>query len=305
MKGNCRLGTQPKPADSHRKLLDLKQMSDLDSKIQEKAMKVDMDICRRIDITAKLCDVAQQRNSEDMSLMFNVSPSRALPDRGAVACRRKERKVTSDEDSSEMDADPSTSEEEVPGSVNITDEMKRMLYQLPCSDTSLVARKETFDIDDDCDSLTWEENDETLLLWEDLANYNAPYALNNNNNNTGAVECHGDSAEPVSQEGSLGSLIDETENLFKNREQEYQKTMGEIEMELATAKSDMNRHLHEYMEMCSMKRGLDVQMETCRRMIKGGRNSPSVSSVASSDSGNTDEIQEELDKDGEVEGPIS
>lgn len=39
--------------------------------------------------------------------------------------------------------------------------------------------------------------------------------------------------------------------------------------ELATAKSDMNRHLHEYMEMCSMKRGLDVQMETCRRLIKG------------------------------------
>lgn len=37
--------------------------------------------------------------------------------------------------------------------------------------------------------------------------------------------------------------------------------------ELATAKSDMNRHLHEYMEMCSMKRGLDVQMETCRRLI--------------------------------------
>lgn len=46
--------------------------SDLDSKIQEKAMKVDMDICRRIDITAKLCDVAQQRNSEDMSNMFQV-----------------------------------------------------------------------------------------------------------------------------------------------------------------------------------------------------------------------------------------
>lgn len=50
-------------------------MSELDSKIQEKAMKVDMDICRRIDITAKLCDVAQQRNSED--ILFNVSPSRA------------------------------------------------------------------------------------------------------------------------------------------------------------------------------------------------------------------------------------
>lgn len=77
-------------------------------------------------------------------------------------------------------------------------------------------------------------------------------------------------------------------------------------MELATAKSDMNRHLHEYMEMCSMKRGLDVQMETCRRMIKGGRNSPSISSVASSDSGNTDEIQDEiLDKDAEAEVPVS
>lgn len=56
-------------------------MSDLDTKIQEKAMKVDMDICRRIDITAKLCDVAQQRNSEDMSKMFNLSPSRAPADR--------------------------------------------------------------------------------------------------------------------------------------------------------------------------------------------------------------------------------
>ncbi|GLD64174.1 intermediate filament family orphan 2-like isoform X2 [Lates japonicus] len=130
------------------------QMSDLDTKIQEKARRVDMDICRRIDITAKLCDVAQQRNSEDMTKIFNVSPARSLPEK----------------------------------------------------------------------------------------------------------------------------------------------------MELATAKSDMNRHLHEYMEMCSMKRGLDVQMETCRRMIKGGRNSPSFSSVASSDSGNTDEIQDEIsDKDVEPE----
>lgn len=59
----------------------LQQMSELDSKIQEKARKVDMDICRRIDITAKLCDVAQQRNSEDMTKMFNVSPARSLPER--------------------------------------------------------------------------------------------------------------------------------------------------------------------------------------------------------------------------------
>ncbi len=47
--------------------------------------------------------------------------------------------------------------------------------------------------------------------------------------------------------------------------------LSHTQMELATAKSDMNRHLHEYMDMCSMKRGLDVQMETCKRMIKGGR----------------------------------
>lgn len=79
-----------------------------------------------------------------------------------------------------------------------------------------------------------------------------------------------------------------------------------FQMELATAKSDMNRHLHEYMEMCSMKRGLDVQMETCRRMIKGGRSSPSLSSAASSDSGNTDEIQDEMsEKDAEAEVPVS
>ncbi|XP_036415573.1 intermediate filament family orphan 2 isoform X3 [Colossoma macropomum] len=276
------------------------QMSELDTKIQEKAMKVDMDICRRIDITAKLCDVAQQRNSEDMSKMFNVSPSRAPA--GAVACRRKEKKAGSDEESSEMDADPSTSEEEVPGSLNITDEMKRMLNQLHCSDNSFVARRETFDIDDDCDSLTWEENEETLLLWEDFTNYNVPFSINSTAN---GPDCNGGSQEAVSQDGSLGSLIDETESLFKAREQEYQATIGQIEMELATAKSDMNRHLHEYMEMCSMKRGLDVQMETCRRMIKGGRNSPSFSSVASSDSGNTDEIQDESDKDGDTEGPIS
>ncbi|XP_035289614.1 intermediate filament family orphan 2-like isoform X3 [Anguilla anguilla] len=268
------------------------QMSDLDTQIQEKAMKVDMDICRRIDITAKLCDVAQQRNSEDMSKMFQVSPSRAPLDRGAVSRRRKERKAVSDEESSEMDADPSTSEEEVTGSLNITDEMKRMLNHL----------RETFDIDDDCDSLTWEENEDTLLLWEDFTNFNTPSAICAA---ACAVDCHGDGLEPVSQDGSLGSLIDETESLFKTRDQEYQETIGLIELELATAKSDMNRHLQEYMEICSMKRGLDVQMETCRRMIKGGRNSPSFSSVASSDSANTDEIQDELEKDGDTEGPIS
>lgn len=47
-------------------------LSELDSKIQEKAMKVDMDICRRIDITARLCDLAQQRNCEDPIKSFQV-----------------------------------------------------------------------------------------------------------------------------------------------------------------------------------------------------------------------------------------
>ncbi|CAJ0954541.1 unnamed protein product [Ranitomeya imitator] len=217
-------------------------MTDLDSKIQEKAMKVDMDICRRIDITAKLCDVAQQRNSEDVSKMFQV---------GTVS-KKKERKLTSEDDISEQDGDAGRfSDEEVSCSVNITDEMKRMFNQL----------RETYDFDDDCDSLTWEENEDTLLLWEDFTNCNP------------SIEVH--------QAGG--------------------------ELELANAKSDMNRHLHEYMEMCSMKRGLDVQMETCRRLIKGsaGRNSPSTSSVASSDSGNSDEMQDEFEKDADGDSAIS
>uniref|UniRef100_F7FFL5 Intermediate filament family orphan 2 n=1 Tax=Ornithorhynchus anatinus TaxID=9258 RepID=F7FFL5_ORNAN len=242
-------------------------MTDLDTKIQEKAMKVDMDICRRIDITAKLCDVAQQRNSEDVSKIFQV------------ASKKKERKVTSDEDLSEQDAEGNRFSDDEVGSLNITDEMKRMFNQL----------RETFDFDDDCDSLTWEENEDTLLLWEDFTNCNP------------SIDLQGE------QEENLGNLIHETESFFKTRDKEYQETIGQIEMELATAKSDMNRHLHEYMEMCSMKRGLDVQMETCRRLIKGSadRNSPSPSSVASSDSGNTDEIQDELDREAEVEPMVS
>lgn len=50
----------------------VQNLSELDTKIQEKAMKVDMDICRRIDITARLCDVAQQRNCEDVIQMYQV-----------------------------------------------------------------------------------------------------------------------------------------------------------------------------------------------------------------------------------------
>lgn len=246
-------------------------MSDLDSKIQEKAMKVDMDICRRIDITAKLCDVAQQRNSEDVSKMFQV---------GTVS-KKRERKLITEEDIAEQDGDAGRfSDDEVTCSLNITDEMKRMFNQL----------RETYDFDDDCDSLTWEENEDTLLLWEDFTNCNP------------SIEVQGGG-----EEESLGSLIQETETFLKTRDKEYQETIGQIELELATAKSDMNRHLHEYMEMCSMKRGLDVQMETCRRLIKGsaGRDSPSTSSVASSDSGNSDEMQDEFEKDADGDSAIS
>lgn len=41
----------------------------------------------------------------------------------------------------------------------------------PCPPVSSY-RRETFDFDDDCDSLTWEENEDTLLLWEDFTNCN-------------------------------------------------------------------------------------------------------------------------------------
>nr|XP_035163829.1 intermediate filament family orphan 2 isoform X3 [Callithrix jacchus] len=196
-----------------------------------------------------------------------------------VVPKKKERKVASDEDISEQDGEVNRFSDDEVGSMNITDEMKRMFNQL----------RETFDFDDDCDSLTWEENEDTLLLWEDFTNCNP------------TIDLQGE------QEENLGNLIHETESFFKTRDKEYQETIGQIELELATAKSDMNRHLHEYMEMCSMKRGLDVQMETCRRLIKGSadRNSPSPSSVASSDSGSTDEIQDEFEREADVEPMVS
>ncbi|KAM9736248.1 intermediate filament family orphan 2 isoform 2-T2 [Dama dama] len=196
-----------------------------------------------------------------------------------VVPKKKERKVASDDDISEQDGEVNRFSDDEVGSMNITDEMKRMFNQL----------RETFDFDDDCDSLTWEENEDTLLLWEDFTNCNP------------SLDLQGE------QEENLGNLIHETESFFKTRDKEYQETIGQIELELATAKSDMNRHLHEYMEMCSMKRGLDVQMETCRRLIKGSadRNSPSPSSVASSDSGSADETQDDFEREADVEPMVS
>ncbi|XP_075468797.1 non-homologous end joining factor IFFO1 isoform X2 [Ascaphus truei] len=204
-------------------------LSDLDTKIQEKAMRVDMDICRRIDITAKLCDVAQQRSCEDMINMLQGLG------------RKKERKPASDEEKSVCESETTRgAEEDESTALSINEEMQRMLNQL-----------REYDFEDDCDSLAWEETEETLLLWEDFSGY----AMS-------ASETQGET-----QEDSLEEVIKDTESLFKSREQEYQETIGQIELELATAKNDMTRHLHEYMEMCSMKRGLDVQMETCRRLI--------------------------------------
>nr|XP_023417930.1 intermediate filament family orphan 1 isoform X4 [Cavia porcellus] len=228
-------------------------LSELDTKIQEKAMKVDMDICRRIDITAKLCDLAQQRNCEDMIQMFQ----KLVPSMGG---RKRERKAAVEEDTSMSESDgprQPNGEEEESTALSINEEMQRMLNQL-----------REYDFEDDCDSLTWEETEETLLLWEDFSGYAMA-----------AAEAQGE------QEDSLEKVIKDTESLFKTREKEYQETIDQIELELATAKNDMNRHLHEYMEMCSMKRGLDVQMETCRRLItqSGDRKSPAFTAVPPSD----------------------
>ncbi|XP_044796936.2 non-homologous end joining factor IFFO1 isoform X11 [Bubalus bubalis] len=180
-------------------------LTELDTKIQEKAMKVDMDICRRIDITAKLCDLAQQRNCEDMIKMFqkklslHLSPIK-VPSMGG---RKRERKAV-EEDTSLAESDgprrPDGDEEESTA-LSINEEMQRMLNQL-----------REYDFEDDCDSLTWEETEETLLLWEDFSGY----AL-------AAAEAPG---EP---EDSLEKVIKDTESLFKTREKEYQETIDQIE----------------------------------------------------------------------------
>ncbi|XP_077576550.1 non-homologous end joining factor IFFO1 [Stigmatopora nigra] len=245
-------------------------LSDLDTKIQEKAMKVDMDICRRIDITARLCDVAQQRNCEDVIQIYQVtnnSPSLSL--------RRKQTPLSVNGSegeepisTSESDAGVAKEDEQQPAaqpqphgnsSANqINEEMQRMLSHL-----------RECEFEDDCDSLAWEETEETLLLWEDFPGCTLPP----------------DPAHPPGeQEDCLEKVINDTECLFKSREKEYQETIDQIELELATAKSDMNRHLHEYMEMCSMKRGLDVQMETCRRLItQSGDKDVAAAQTSSSD----------------------
>ncbi|XP_077937097.1 non-homologous end joining factor IFFO1 isoform X5 [Gasterosteus aculeatus] len=238
-------------------------LSDLDSKIQEKAMKVDMDICRRIDITARLCDVAQQRNCEDMIQMFQqaATPPFAPGGRARRPSGQSSRGVDGDEASaSESEGGGARDEESCSTSASqINEQMQRMLNQL-----------RECEFEDDCDSLAWEETEETLLLWEDFPGYPL------------GVETQG---ELQQQEESIEEVIKDTECLFKSREKEYQETIDQIELDLATAKSDMNRHLHEYMEMCSMKRGLDVQMETCRRLITRSADGTSPSLTADDSDG--------------------
>lgn len=71
-----------------------------------------------------------------------------------------------------------------------------------CSANWFVGRRETFEFDDDCDSLAWEETEDTLLLWDDFSNY---HSLNLTPNTTAAatgsvttVTCMSDSHEQVS-----------------------------------------------------------------------------------------------------------
>uniref|UniRef100_A0A3B4EZM4 Intermediate filament family orphan 1-like n=1 Tax=Pundamilia nyererei TaxID=303518 RepID=A0A3B4EZM4_9CICH len=129
-------------------------LSDLDTKIQEKAMKVDMDICRRIDITARLCDVAQQRNCEDMNHIFQVDP-RKHSGQSLKGGDGDELSV------SESEGGGAKSEDSCSTSANqINEQMQKMLNQL-----------RECEFEDDCDSLAWEETEETLLLWEDFPGY--------------------------------------------------------------------------------------------------------------------------------------
>uniref|UniRef100_A0A8C2KQ04 Intermediate filament family orphan 1b n=1 Tax=Cyprinus carpio TaxID=7962 RepID=A0A8C2KQ04_CYPCA len=231
-------------------------LSELDSKIQEKAMKVDMDICRRIDITARLCDVAQQRNFEDPIKIFKVpSPQNANTSRARKQASQPANGSETDEPVSTSESDGGGAREDevcTPSTLQINEEMQRMLTQL-----------RECEFEDDCDSLAWEETEETLLLWEDFP----------------GCTLTADTSQGEQEQECLEKVIKDTECLFKSREKEYQETIDQIELELATAKSDMNRHLHEYMEMCSMKRGLDVQMETCRRLITQSGNNKSTSSI--------------------------
>lgn len=46
-----------------------------------------------------------------------------------------------------------------------------LLMALPATDMWFFFPRREYDFEDDCDSLTWEETEETLLLWEDFSGY--------------------------------------------------------------------------------------------------------------------------------------
>lgn len=119
-------------------------------------MKVDMDICRRIDITARLCDVAQQRNCDGVIHMYQVAGSPQLLALGltsdpgplsskqqppnsqpTLTCRRKHTPLSfngseCDEPVSTSESEAVVKEEERGGSSGnqINEEMQRMLTHL-------------------------------------------------------------------------------------------------------------------------------------------------------------------------------
>lgn len=98
------------------------------------------------------------------------------------------------------------------------------------------------EFEDDCDSLAWEETEETLLLWEDFPGYS--FGLDNQAEACAAPFTVFAWAQPLAtagllkwspflpqpQEESIEEVIKDTECLFKSREKEYQETIDQIEV---------------------------------------------------------------------------
>ncbi len=71
------------------------------------------------------------------------------------------------------------------------------LVRRGCSANWFVGRRETFEFDDDCDSLAWEETGETLLLWEDFGNYNSLNLTGTDTTASCTSDSHGETHEQV------------------------------------------------------------------------------------------------------------
>lgn len=116
------------------------------------------------------------------------------------------------------------------------------------------------EFEDDCDSLAWEETEETLLLWEDFPGCTLPPDPIHPPGEVGRVHRHAGVLVSlcwlgrlrtvsaiirsistrlfsqafllvcVHQEDCLEKVISDTECLFKSREKEYQETIDQIEV---------------------------------------------------------------------------